>query len=139
MIGKTYSSYFHFLMSILYSIYIRGDNMEISLQVFSAFLSGVLSIAVGYLARKLKKESEKREIEEAKIIREEHALREGIRAILKYRLLNLCQQCHKKGYISNIEELENINDIYQAYIELNGNGTASKVYSDVIKLPIKSE
>ena len=113
--------------------------MEISLQVFSAFLSGVLSIAVGYLARKLKKESEKREIEEAKIIREEHALREGIRAILKYRLLNLCQQCHKKGYISNIEELENINDIYQAYIELNGNGTASKVYSDVIKLPIKSE
>lgn len=113
--------------------------MEISLQVFSAFLSGVLSIAVGYLGRKLKEESKKRQQEEAKIIREEHALREGICAILKYRLLNLCQQCHKKGYISSIEELENIEDIYQAYIELNGNGTAKKVYEDVIKLPIKSE
>lgn len=114
-------------------------ELSFSLQILTAFVSGVLSLAVGYLGHRLKKESAKREAEEAKIIREEHALREGIRAILKYRLLNLCQQCHKKGYISSIEELENIEDIYQAYIELNGNGTAKKVYEDVIKLPIKSE
>lgn len=115
--------------------------MEISftLQIVTTLISGLLSVAVGYLGRKLKEESKKRQQEEAKIVREEQALREGIRAILKYRLLNLCQQCHKKGYISSIEELENINDIYQAYVELNGNGTASKVYNDVIKLPIKSE
>lgn len=114
-------------------------ELSFSLQIVTAIISGLLSLAVGYLGRKLKEESKKRQQEEAKIVREEQALREGIRAILKYRLLHLCQQCHRRGYISSIEELENIEDIYRAYVELNGNGTAAKVYSDVIKLPIKSE
>ena len=101
-------------------------------------ISSVLSVIVAYLGRKITKENERRDEIEKAIADEELALKNGIRSILRDRILHVCSACENRNSIT-IEELENITDLYQSYTHLGGNGAITKIYNDTIKLPLKKE
>lgn len=44
----------------------------------------------------------------------------------------------QKGYVT-FEELENVNEVYDAYHNLKGNGTGTKMIEEIRKLPIKED
>ena len=108
------------------------------IELLFIILSSVLSVVVAYLGRKIAKEQERRDAMETKINREEQALKDGIKAILRDRLFNICEQCEDRGSL-RIEDVENIDEIFKSYEALGGNGAAKKVYTDTIKLPIKAK
>ena len=44
----------------------------------------------------------------------------------------------KKGFVT-FEELESANEVYEAYHNLKGNGTGTKMIEEIRKLPIKED
>jgi len=104
-------------------------------QVVFMIISSILSIIVAYLGRKITQEQERRDKAEEQITKEELALKTGIRAILRDRLLYICLICERRGAIT-VEELENLSDIFRSYEDLGGNGAAKKIYQDTVELPL---
>ncbi len=110
-------------------------DIPVWLQIIFMIVSSVLSVVVAYLGKKIAKEQERRDAAEDKITKEELALKNGIRAILRDRLLYVCSQCEVKGSIT-VEQLENVSELFESYSALGGNGAAKKIFEDTLKLPI---
>lgn len=62
------------------------------------------------------------------------AIREGLRAILRDRILTSYKHYEKKGF-APIYAVENVENMYKAYHDLGGNGTVTSIYNDFKKLP----
>lgn len=58
----------------------------------------------------------------------------GILALLHSELYKECEACEKKGY-ATVDDLKNIEYIYEPYHNLGGNGTGTLLYERVKKLP----
>lgn len=112
-------------------------DIPVWLQVIFMVVSSVLSVVVAYLGKKIAKEQDRRDAAENRIAKEEQALKNGIRAILRDRLLYVCTQCERHGYLT-LEDTENIAELFESYYALGGNGAVKKIYEDTIKLPIKN-
>jgi hypothetical protein len=110
-------------------------DIPIWLQIIFMIISAVLSIVVAYLGRRITKEQERRDVAEEKIAKEEHAIKSGIRAILRDRLLYICAQCEKRGSVT-VEQLQNVSELFESYSSLGGNGAAKKIFEDVLRLPL---
>ena len=108
-------------------------SVPVWIQIALMILSSVLSIMVAYLSKKIVKLQDRRDAAEKKMTEEDNALKRGIKAILRDRLIYICTQCEKKGCIA-MEDLENISEIYKSYSSLGGNGVAKKIYEDTLKL-----
>jgi hypothetical protein len=76
-------------------------------------------------------EREQKEIEERK---ESRAIRDGLCAVLRDRLMMICLECEKKGYVE-IKAMENLDHLYRAYSGLGGNGVVRQLYEAVRLLP----
>lgn len=50
------------------------------------------------------------------------------------RIFSLCEQYLERGYVT-LDELENLEYIFNPYKELGGNGTGERLYEAVNKLP----
>lgn len=62
-------------------------------------------------------------------------LTEGVRSLLRDRLVQAYNHTvHQKGYCP-IYEKENITDMYQQYHKLGGNGTVTQLYEEIMELP----
>ena len=97
--------------------------------VILAFLSALIS----YSFHKLQKwEEEKKRIEEEK---KKEGIKEGLKAILRDRIIQSCSYFLKEGYITYVAK-ENIMRMYNAYTQLGGNDIATGIYEDAMKLPI---
>ena len=59
-------------------------------------------------------------------------------ALLHFRLYNTAGEVIKKGYttVADVEDLENL---YNAYTSLGGNGTGTKLYKDSMALPVRKD
>lgn len=108
---------------------------------FSALVSGVAAYLVYQLQTRDKRreeDSRKREEEqeklEAKRYSEYSALKEGVQSILRDRLIQTCQQCEERGWVS-VPVLENIGMMYASYHALGGNGVVTELYLELKKLP----
>ena len=84
-----------------------------------------LTACYRHLAKKVKKKNE-----------EYDALKDGIIALLHDRLFQSGMYFLNKGEIT-VSELDNINDMYEAYHRLGGNGTGTEIYERVKELDIK--
>ena len=62
----------------------------------------------------------------------------AILGLLHNEIYNLCEQYIARGYVSR-EEYENLLYLYRPYEELNGNGTARRLMSEVEQLPLSIE
>lgn len=54
----------------------------------------------------------------------------------RFRLIQLCKIYLKQGYITT-EQYEQINEFYDLYFKLGGNGQAKEFYDQVLKLEIR--
>lgn len=104
---------------------------ELIIQYWVQWLCGVASATAlgiaGYWWRKGKKRF-KAELDEQKL------LKEGMLAILRDRLYQVCAHFLKQGEIS-ASALKNIEHMYNAYHLLGGNGTGTELYKACQKLP----
>ena len=64
----------------------------------------------------------------------DQAMKTAIRSLLRAEIISLCHKSQLTGYIA-LYNLENLNDMYNAYHLLGGNGSISKIYSKAIQLP----
>ena len=69
---------------------------------------------------------------------EDVAIKEGLLAILHDRIYDACRRCIAEGEVS-VEELRNIESLYNAYHALGGNGTGTELYNRACGLRIKTE
>ena len=93
-------------------------------------LQGLMTIIVGYVGIKIKKHEDDKEKER----KESEAIKNGIRAVLRDRIVQAYNHFSSKGKIK-IEELENISNMYIAYHNLGGNGVVTSIYNKVLEIP----
>ena len=93
------------------------------IQVFSV----VLNIVLLYGFRKYTERQRKTEVKQ-------HAIEDGLRSLLRDRIIQACIKYTKQGHVP-MEELENITGMFEAYKGLDGNGAAEAIYSRFLHLP----
>ena len=71
-----------------------------------------------------------------KKLKEQEAVKEGMVALLHDRLFQSGMYYLDKGEIS-VSELQNFDDLYNAYHRLGGNGTGTEIYERVHDLELK--
>lgn len=62
------------------------------------------------------------------------AIMNGMRSLLKYSIKNEYQRCSDQGYCS-IADRENLEDMYDAYKQLGGNGTITGLMEKIRLMP----
>ena len=97
------------------------------IEVIFGMIVAALSASYRMLSSKLKNK-----------IKEQDAVKEGVLAILHDRLYQACRYFIGVGYCE-IEDMKNIEYLYDAYHSLGGNGTGTELYSRVKSLPIKEK
>ena len=111
-------------------------------QLFLTLLSVVLTSALGVYVTRLNRKYDGRESElqaiEQQRKKEELAKRNGIKAILRDRVIQTDIHFSRTGEIS-LQEKENVQMMYEAYHDLGGNDIATASYKRVIALPISQE
>ena len=101
-------------------------------QVTEFLLSILLMIAtgvIGYIGGMMKKRISKE-------IDEDRAIKNGLRALLREKIIEICDRCIDRGYV-HIHNLESIDDLYIQYHELGGNGMVTKLVEDTKKLQLR--
>ena len=58
--------------------------------------------------------------------------------VLKSELKKEYIELMKKGFVT-FEELESANEVYEAYHNLKGNGTGTKMIEEIRNLPLKED
>lgn len=69
-------------------------------------------------------------------VKEQRALKKGVKAMLHDRLYQSCHYYLKQGFV-DMEGLTNVGYIYESYHELGGNGTGTALYNKIKELPIR--
>ena len=119
--------------------------LQFILSTFSIALTSVLGVLVYRLNRQYadRKEDEKRHLEKAqedekKRMGEYAALKDGLLAILRDRIIQADVHCSlKEG--ATVREKTNVQMMYASYHRLGGNSIATQSYEHVISLPILAE
>ncbi len=86
---------------------------------------GVLGFVCGVLVRQAKK---------ARC--EDDAIKDGVRAMLHDRIVEICDRCAERGFV-HLHNLQSVEAMYQAYHNLGGNGAVTKCVEDFKKLPLR--
>lgn len=89
-------------------------------------LFGIIAAALGTGYKKLSSK-----------LKEQELMKEGILAILHDRLYQACEHNLTRGYCT-IDEIKNLECLYNSYHSLGGNGTGTELYERVQSLPIRS-
>lgn len=101
------------------------ETFKVVLSVVSA--TGLLSMAVAALVRRIKRERE-----------HDVATEKGLQALLRDRLIYQYDKYKDKGY-APIYAKENFENLYQQYHALGANGVMDDIRDEFRKLPARSE
>ncbi len=63
---------------------------------------------------------------------------DGVLALMHDRIYGIYDDCRKKGY-ATIDDIENMEYLYQPYHDLGGNGTGTELLKRVKSMPDKPE
>lgn len=94
--------------------------------IMTYVMEGVYALAllvVGYLWRSLKTSKN-----------DNRLIKDGVRSLLRDRLIHKCEKCIQGGYCS-IEYHDEIHEMYIDYHALGGNGVVSRLVDKVEQLP----
>lgn len=64
--------------------------------------------------------------------------REGIRTVARFRLYDTMSRAIERGW-TTVEEAREIGKLYQAYVNLGGNGEVHDLHEIFLRLPIKTK
>lgn len=68
--------------------------------------------------------------------KEQDLLKQGMLALLRFRINKICTNVKTKGYFE-IEDKQDLDDMFGAYRNLGGNGRTQILYNETSKLPVK--
>lgn len=69
-----------------------------------------------------------------KKFKEQEVIKQGIRALLRNDIRQAYKECVAKGHCSN-DDMEDIQDMYDSYHDLGGNGSATRMLNKLKDLP----
>ena len=101
------------------------ETLKIAISILSA--TGILSIAVAELVRRVKREKQ-----------HDEATEKGLQALLRDRLIYQYDKYKGKGY-APIYAKENFENLYKQYHNLGANGVMDDIYNDFRKLPTRKD
>lgn len=123
----------------------EATTAQIILTLVSVGASSLCAYLLYCLQRRDKKreeaEKERERLEqerEAVREREYNALRMGVLAVLRDRIVQSAINFHARGY-ANAAQKDNINKMYCAYHALGGNGIATHALEEIMDLPFEKE
>ena len=101
------------------------------LQIISLIAQlGFLKYGFKWIREYRNREKEKSEQREA----EQESMNSAICCLLRTEIISICHKSEKEGFLP-VWAMENLTNMYNAYIALGGNGTARKLYEKAIHLP----
>lgn len=123
-----------------------GVNLnDFVLIILPIILTGATTFLVFLLERRIKardtaeaikeKEREKRELERGK---EYGAIKDGITAILRDRIIQADMHFTERGF-ATVSQKDNLQMMYTAYHKLGGNGIVTQSYDHIMSMPITEE
>ena len=112
--------------------------MDAAIQFVLSCASAGFSAVIAYFGWWLKKRDQEREAKEEIRQKEYAAIRSGMRAILRDRIIQLYEDCAAKGR-TPFYAVENVTTMYHAYHDLGGNGAITEIYHKFIDLPQAAE
>lgn len=98
----------------------------------------VVTIAGGMAVYHLKKQDQERARTRQRKDEESRAIRDGLCALLRDRLMQSCLHFEKLRYIPP-RELECVSRMYNAYHGLGGNDIITSLYAEMVELPHSEE
>ena len=101
-------------------------------QVILYLITTILGMALGIVTSKLKKNKEKDEKEKKK----DEAIELGVQALLRNEIIRRYREFESKGEISILDQ-ENLDEMFEQYKNLGGNGTVKKMMNDLYELKTK--
>ena len=101
------------------------ETFKLALSIVSA--TGILSIAMTALIRRIKREKE-----------HDEATEKGLQALLRDRLIYQYEKYKDKGY-APIYARENFENLYRQYHNLGANGVMDDIYNKFRELPTRGE
>lgn len=101
-------------------------------QIIVYLITTVLGIALGAVTSKLKNNKEKDEKEKKK----DEAIELGVQALLRNEIIRRYREFESKGEISILDQ-ENLDEMFEQYKNLGGNGTVKKMMNDLYELKTK--
>lgn len=99
--------------------------IEFVVKYWVEVLFGAIISAIGFILKSMRKRKQ-----------EQDAIKEGLLALLHDKIYNYCQMYIDRGYIT-VEEMKNLEYLYNSYRALGGNGTGQEIYERAKELPIK--
>lgn len=112
-----------------------GPEIAIVTQLVISLLAAIVASASAYGFRKLWKRDERRAREAERMEKEHQALLDGVRSILRDRLIQAFNHYYVNKHSLPIYAMENIKHMYIAYHSLGGNGTITELYKKMMELP----
>lgn len=102
----------------------------------SATISGCVAAIVSALVAVIKTQGRKARERDEQAEAESCAIRAAMRALLWREIKTFHESATEKGGLS-IEQRRHLEDVYQAYHALGGNGTGTRLYDDAMRMPVK--
>lgn len=101
------------------------EKINILQIILSYLLPTILGGVVGFISTKLKKNKKK-----------DLAIEQGVQALLRNEIIRRYREFELKGEISILDK-ENLEEMFEQYKNLGGNGTVKKMMDDLLNLKIK--
>lgn len=93
--------------------------------VLSYLIPTLLGAGLGFISTKLKKNKKK-----------DLAIEQGVQALLRNEIIRRYREFETKGEISILDK-ENLEEMFEQYKNLGGNGTVKKMMDDLLNLKTK--
>lgn len=93
--------------------------------VITYIITTLIGIAIGFLGTKLKKNKKK-----------DLAIEQGVQALLRNEIIRRYREFESKGEISILDK-ENLEEMFEQYKNLGGNGTVKKMMDELLNLKTK--
>ena len=107
-------------------------------QVIMTFGSANATPAIAWLGRKLERKERARDAKEAEQRALQEAMKEGMQAVLRDRMIQMASYCIEQGH-TQVYMVENMTHMFSAYRELGGNGAVKYIYEQFLSLPVLQE
>ena len=101
------------------------NDLNILQMILSYLIPTILGGILGFISTKLKKNKKK-----------DLAIEQGVQALLRNEIIRRYREFESKGEISILDK-ENLEEMFEQYKNLGGNGTVKKMMEDLLELKTK--
>lgn len=109
-------------------VVIPWDNIVLTI------VTAALSILVGWLLNAVRQQASEALRDKEDSCREQEALKAGVKALLRGEIMRQHHKAVAQGYATT-DDKEVMERTYAAYHDLDGNGVAERLYTEMMSLP----